>query len=73
MIKISKHFASPDGYHYSHPTTAMSVTVWEDNSGALILANLEPGRMTPHSKHCGVKYHWFREHLKPNCNRGYQD
>jgi hypothetical protein len=45
---------------------AMRVTVWEDNTGALTLANLEPGRMTPRSKHYAVKYHWFREHLKPN-------
>jgi hypothetical protein len=22
--------------------------------------------MTPRSKHYGVKYHWFRSHLKPN-------
>ena len=44
----------------------MRVTVWEDNTGALTLANLEPGRMTPRSKHYGVKYHWFRQHLKPN-------
>ena len=44
----------------------MRVTVREDNSGALTLANLEPGRMTPRSNHYGVKYHWFREHLKPN-------
>jgi hypothetical protein len=48
------------------PKTEMKVTVWEDNTGALTLANLEPGRMTPRSKHYGVKYHWFREHLKPN-------
>ena len=48
------------------PKTEMRVTVWEDNTGALTLANLEPGRMTPRSKHYGVKYHWFREHLKPN-------
>ena len=41
-------------------------TVWEDNNGALTLARLEPGRMTPRSKHYGVKYHWFRSHLKPN-------
>jgi hypothetical protein len=41
-------------------------TVWEDNAGALSLANLEPGRMTPRSKHYAVKYHWFRSHLKPN-------
>jgi hypothetical protein len=40
--------------------------LWEDTLGALILAHLEPGRMTPHSKHYGVKYHWFRTKLKPN-------
>jgi hypothetical protein len=40
--------------------------VWEDNNGALILANLEPGRQTSRSKHFAIKYHWFREHLKPN-------
>lgn len=44
----------------------MKTTVWEDNAGALTLANLEPGRMTPRSKHYGVKYHWFRSHLQPN-------
>ena len=49
------------------PEILMRVTVWEDNTGALTLANLEPGRMTPRSKHYGVKYHcWFRQHLKPN-------
>jgi hypothetical protein len=46
--------------------TTFKTTVWEDNSGALTLANLEPGRMTPRSKHYAVKYHWFRSHLKPN-------
>ncbi len=40
--------------------------VHEDNSGALTLANLEPGRSTPTSKFFNVKYHWFREQLKPN-------
>jgi hypothetical protein len=35
-------------------------TLWENDLGALRLAHLEPGRMTPHSKHYGVKYHWFR-------------
>jgi hypothetical protein len=40
--------------------------LWEDNLGALRLARLEPGRMTPRSKHYGVKYHWFRTKLKPN-------
>jgi hypothetical protein len=27
---------------------------------------MDPGRMTPRSKHYGVKYHWFRSKLKPN-------
>jgi hypothetical protein len=38
----------------------------EDNSGALKLTTMDPGRMTPRSKHYGVKYHWFRGKLKPN-------
>ncbi len=32
----------------------------------MILAKVEPGKMTPRSKHYGVKYHWFRTKLKPN-------
>jgi len=38
-------------------------TVWEDNSGAMTLANMEPGRITPRSKHYGIKVHWFRSKL----------
>ena len=41
-------------------------TAHEDNLGCLKLAKMEPGRMTPRSKHYGVKYHWFRSKLKPN-------
>ena len=44
----------------------MFTTVHKDNNGALHLANMEPGRMTPRSKHYGVKYHWFRSKLDPN-------
>ena len=29
--------------------------VWEDNAGALTLANLEPGRTTSRSKHFAIK------------------
>ena len=43
------------------------VRIHEDNVGALVLGKLEPCRMTPHSKHYVVKYHWFCEHLGP-CN-----
>jgi len=46
--------------------TSFKTSVWEDNNGALTLANMEPGRMTPRSKHYAVKYHWFRSHLAPN-------
>ena len=40
--------------------------VHEDNTVAEKLAKLECPRITPHSKHFGVKYHWFRTKLKPN-------
>jgi hypothetical protein len=46
--------------------TKFKTSIWEDNNGALTLANMEPGHMTPRSKHYAVKYHWFRSHLKPN-------
>ena len=37
-------------------------TVYEDNNGSL---NLEKyPKMTPRSKHIGIKYHWFRDHIK---------
>jgi hypothetical protein len=38
----------------------------EDNLGCLKLTKMNPSRMTPRSKHYGVKYHWFRSKLKPN-------
>jgi hypothetical protein len=36
--------------------------VFEDNNGALTLANVP--RMTPRSKHIAVKYHFFRSHVQ---------
>ena len=33
----------------------------EDNVGALTLGCLEPRRITPHSKHYAIKYHWFHD------------
>jgi hypothetical protein len=47
-------------------TTTFKTTVWEDNLGALTLARMEPGRMSPTSKHYAIKYHWFHSHLKLN-------
>ena len=39
------------------------IKVWEDNEGAMKLAQAPIERVTPHSKHFGIKYHWFREKL----------
>ena len=38
-------------------------SVYEDNCAAQILANTDPPRMTPQTKHLAVKWHWFRSHL----------
>ena len=43
--------------------TDFATTVWEDNNGALTLANLEPGQATPRSKFYDSKVHWFRQHI----------
>ena len=43
--------------------TTFHVTTWEDNMGALTLANLDPGQSTPRSKFYDSKVHWFRSHL----------
>ena len=42
------------------------VRIHEDNTGALTLAKMEPGRMTPRSKHYALRYHWFRQQLSPH-------
>ena len=44
----------------------ITTLIHEDNMGALTLANLEPGRITPRSKFYAIKLHWFRSKLKPN-------
>ena len=38
--------------------------VYEDNEGAMKLANGPLAKITPQSKHFAVKYHWFREKLE---------
>ena len=45
---------------------SMRTTIWEDNVGALTLANLELPQMTPRSKAIGVRYHWFRQFVSQN-------
>jgi Reverse transcriptase (RNA-dependent DNA polymerase) len=65
LLELLKTVAKGSGVSDEH-VTKFKTTVWEDNVGALTLANMEPGRMTPRSKFYAVKYHWFRSHLKPN-------
>jgi hypothetical protein len=47
-------------------TITFRATVHEDNQGALILANLEPGRHTIRSKFYALRLHWFRTWIKAN-------
>jgi len=44
--------------------TTMHVTIHEDNSGALILAETIPPQYTPRSKHYHIKTIWFREQIR---------
>ena len=44
----------------------MHTTIWEDNVGAMTLANLELPQMTPRSKAIGVHYHWFCQYVSQN-------
>jgi hypothetical protein len=50
--------------------TTFHKTLWtvvhKDNTGVLNVATMEPGGMNPRSKHYGIKYHWFRQKVKPN-------
>ena len=41
--------------------TSMNVSIHEDNTGALILAETLPPQYTPRSKHYAIKTVWFRE------------
>ena len=61
--ELFKVVGSGVGIGKEHLTT-FKTTVWEDNNGCLILANMEPGRTTPRSKHHAIKQHWFRSHIQ---------
>ena len=50
-------------FHVERTETSKLVRVWEDNEGALKLATGPIEKVTPHSKHFAIKYHWFREKL----------
>eukprot|EP00957_Ditylum_brightwellii_P161130 12268560-Ditylum_brightwellii.AAC.1 len=53
-------------FQFKKGATNICSRVWEDNSRALILGNMEPSCFTLCSKCFGIKYHWFCRKLKPN-------
>ncbi len=53
----------PDG------DTTMNVSIHEDNSGALVLAQTLPPQLTPRSKYYGIKTIWFHKEI---FNKRYQ-
>ena len=62
LIETIKSVAS--GFDIDHACfTEFRTTIWEDNIGALTLAQLEPGQHTVRSKFYDVRVHWFRQHL----------
>ena len=51
--------------------TDFKTTAWEDNNGALTLANMDPGQHTPRSKFYDCKVHWFRSFLNDKSNQAH--
>ncbi len=48
-------------------TTTMKLSVYEDNSGALVLAKTLPPQLTPQSKYYVIKKIWFCEEIHKHC------
>jgi hypothetical protein len=63
LRRVVQEMIEPFGIDRSKITTVSMV--WEDNNGVLTMCKNDYPNMTPRSKHIAVKYHWFREHLKP--------
>ena len=62
LIEVIKAVAKGFGIDESC-VTEFRTTVWEDNMGALTLAQLDPGQHTVRSKFYDVRVHWFRSIL----------
>ena len=60
LRNIIREIASACGVE-EQERSSMHTTIWEDNVGALTLANMELPFMTPRSKAIAVRYHWFRQ------------
>ena len=64
---LLKEISSGIGLETDFVSTINSI-IWEDNAACARLANLAPPRITPRSKHFGVKYYWFRRHIHKRKN-----
>ena len=60
MRELLQEIGTKMDWDFGKPALVHS-TVFEDNNGALALAN--SGRVTPRTKHIAVKMHHFREHV----------
>ena len=60
-------------WHRFRQSSQFQTTVWEDNSACQILANLEPGRQTPRSKHCAIKQALVQITFETKFHRGQED
>jgi hypothetical protein len=65
FLEVCKYVISRFHDKKGRSLVRFKTTVHEDNTGALSLGKLEPGRHTPRSKFYAIKYHWFRSWLKP--------
>ena len=50
-----------DGLKIERDESSTISKVWEDNNGCLLLTSSPMPKVSPRSKHFGIKYHWFRE------------
>jgi len=49
-------------FHFESSVTRTASTVFEDNMGALTLANVP--KLTPRLKHIAIPYHFFRGFIR---------
>ncbi|KAL7483296.1 hypothetical protein ACHAW6_008946 [Cyclotella cf. meneghiniana] len=68
LVAVIRELSAAVGLDASF-TSNIHCKIHKDNVGALTLAHLESHRMTPHSKHYAIKYHWFRQKVADSSQR----
>lgn len=63
MKQLVREMSAELNLHKEFAVRTMS-TVFEDNNGALLLAQGDAPKMTPRSKHIAIMYHWWRYHAE---------